>query len=134
MSGVSNCCKAICHLQGKGKDKGSESKGSSPVDPAPVAAAAELRTPSLSVRQATAIRAQRLVKQQFGKAVGRDAETEGMKLLREICGNLGKQGAIARLLGVLKEGEGAGVSTFEFLSSGAVKQLRTYLLGETTAA
>lgn len=94
---------------------------------------AELRSPGLSLRQATASRAQRLVKKHFGKAAGRDAETNGMKLLREICGDLSKQGAIARLLEELKEGEGAGVSTFEFLSSGAVQQLRVYLLGEPIA-
>ena len=92
---------------------------------------AELRSPGLSLRQATASRAQRLVKKHFGKAAGRDAETNGMKLLREICGDLSKQGAIARLLEELKEG--AGVSTFEFLSSGAVQQLRVYLLGEPIA-
>ena len=120
-------------MQGKGKDKGGDSKGSSPVDPAPVAAMAELRSPGLSLKQAIATRAQRMVKKQFGRAAGRDAETAGMKLLREICGDLGKQGSIARLLGELKEGEGAGVSTFEFLSSGAVQQLRAYLLGKASS-
>lgn len=101
------------------------------MDPAPIAALNELKAPGTTLRQATATRAQRLVHQQFGKgSAGREAETEGMKLLRAVCSNLSKADSIARLLEVLGEGEDAGVSTFEFLNSGAVQQLRRYLLGK----
>lgn len=53
-------------------------------------------------------------------------------MLREVCSNLGSQGTIARLLALLAEDGGSGVSTFEFLNSGAVQQLRSYLLGDFT--
>lgn len=118
-------------VQNKSRDK-SDSKGSSPVDPAPImAASAELKPPGYSLRQSIAVRAKKLVQQQFSKSVaGRDTDTEGMKLLKDICKDLSRPTAITELLGVLKGTDGAEVSTFEFLSSGAVQQLRQYLLGQ----
>ena len=116
-------------MQGKNKDK-SDSKGSSPVDAAPIAAPAELKPPGYSLRLSVAARAKSFVQQQFSKAVaGRDTETDGMKLLKNICKDLSRPDAITQLLGVLRGSDGAEVSTFEFLSSGAVQQLRHYLLG-----
>ena len=120
----------------QGKDKGKEvkegdKKGASPPELSPIAAAIPPRTPGgPTLRQAAAIRAQRFISQYFGTAVGGQGhETEGLKLLKEICSNLGASGALERLLDVLRQDTGAEVSTFEFLSSGAVKQLRAYLLG-----
>jgi len=118
-------------LQNKGKDKG-DPKGSSLTAPASVAAPTPPATPGQTLRLAAASRAQKFLKAQFGSAGGgRGAQTEGAALLREICGDLGRSGAVARLLDVLRENGGAEVSTFEFLSSGAVQSLRKYLLGES---
>ncbi len=98
-------------LQNKGKDKG-DSKGSSPVPPAPIAAPTPPTTPGQTLRLAAAARAQKFLKAQFGaSSAGRGAQTEGAKLLREICGDLGQAGAVARLLEVLRENGGAEVST-----------------------
>ena len=124
----------------QGKDKGKEvkegdKKGASPPEPSPIAAAIPPRTPGgPTLRQAAAIRAQRFISQYFGTTVGGQGhETEGLKLLKEICSDLGAPGAVERLLNVLRQDAGAEVSTFEFLSSGAVKQLRQYLLGMPSA-
>lgn len=68
--------------------------------------------------------------QHFGAAGGgRQLETAGVALLREVGGSLGSPGAMDRLLKALAAGGGSDVSTFEFLSSGAVANLRTHLLG-----
>ena len=117
-------------MQGKSKEKGS-SKNSSPVEPAPIAALAEHRAPALTLRQAMATRAQRLVVKQFGRvSAGKGAETVGMKLLRSVCADLSQAGSVDKLLEVLGEEEEGAVSTFEFLNSGAVQQLKHYLLGK----
>lgn len=61
-----------------------------------------------------------------GSRIG--SETEGMRLLRNICSSLGAEGSVKRLLDAL-EAEGSEISTYEFLSSGCVKQLKSYLIG-----
>ena len=127
--------KLMCHIQGKdkeGKSRDAKMKGESPPEPAaPIASSTPPKTPGgPSLKQATAGRAQRFVTQYFNTASGGlGLETEGVKLLRDICQDLDKPGALTRLLEVLHSSQSGDVSTFEFLSSGAVKQLRTYLLG-----
>ena len=59
------------------------------------------------------------------------SETEGMRALRELGRRLGQDGAVHSLLAALQDSE--GISTFEFLSSGAVKQLKAYLQGGALA-
>ena len=65
---------------------------------------------------------------------GSASETEGMRQLRQHGAVLGAEGGVRALLGALQDSEGAGaISTFEFLSSGVVKQLRAYLQGASAA-
>lgn len=52
-----------------------------------------------------------------------------MRQLRQIGVDLGRKGAVRELLAALQDQGPAAISTFEFLSSGAVKQLRAYLQG-----
>lgn len=62
---------------------------------------------------------------------GSASETEGMRTLRALGARLGVDArAPAQLLAALQDAEGAAaISTFEFLSSGAVAQLKAYLQG-----
>lgn len=50
-----------------------------------------------------------------------------MKQLRELCSRLSKEGAIASLLAAMQSD--SAISSFEFLNSGTVHQLKDYLLG-----
>ena len=54
-------------------------------------------------------------------------ETEGMQELRRLCSSLSTPGGAAALLTAL-QGDRT-VSTFEFLNSGTVARLKSYLLG-----
>lgn len=58
-------------------------------------------------------------------------ETDGMQELRRLCGAITAPGGVAHLLGAL-QGDST-VSTFEFLHSGTVARLKSYLLGECRA-
>ena len=85
----------------------------------------------LSLKEATAVRAQRFVSTHFGASRRqRSLEMEGLRNLKAVCARLGSPGATAELFTLLQDGASANVSTFEFLSSGAVDQLRAFLLGE----
>jgi hypothetical protein len=50
-----------------------------------------------------------------------------MKQLRELCSRLSKEGAVAALLAAMQSD--SAISSFEFLNSGTVHQLKDYLLG-----
>lgn len=52
-----------------------------------------------------------------------------MRKLRGIGADLGREGAVKELLAALQDQGPNSISTFEFLSSGAVRQLRSYLQG-----
>jgi hypothetical protein len=67
----------------------------------------------------------------FGSEPGGSAsETDGMRALRTLGAGLGREGGVRALLAALQDGEGAAaISTFEFLTSGVVRQLRAYLQG-----
>lgn len=99
--------------------------------PAPPQPAAAPRTPiGSSLRTAAAIRAQTFIGQHFrGSAGMQGLETEGVRLLKGICGNLEDPASIDRLFRTLRVEDGAEASTFEFLSSGAVTRLKDFLLG-----
>lgn len=57
-------------------------------------------------------------------------ETEGARLLRDICARLPDPAAVTALLEALAEGSGpAAITTFELLSSGTVAALKRYLQG-----
>ncbi len=62
---------------------------------------------------------------------GGATETEGVKKLRQICAELpGRAGAVKDLLAALQDESSEKISTYEFLSSGAVQGLRAYLQGK----
>ena len=52
-----------------------------------------------------------------------------MKQLSSICSDLTAPGKVQELLGLLQDQDSANISTFEFLTSGAVHQLRDFLAG-----
>lgn len=56
-----------------------------------------------------------------------NVDTDGMKHLRELCSRLSKEGAVAALLAAMQSD--SNISSFEFLNSGTVHQLKDYLLG-----
>lgn len=56
-------------------------------------------------------------------------ETEGVARLRECCGGLDERVKVEKLFRLLQGEEIGGVSTFELLSSGAVRQLVAHLTG-----
>eukprot|EP00891_Asterochloris_glomerata_P005589 jgi/Astpho2/5589/e_gw1.00079.2.1_t len=72
---------------------------------------------------------------------GAELETEGVQRLREVCRDLAGEGKVQELAGpggsialvlanaVLQDKGASNISTFELLSSGAVRQLRAHLLG-----
>lgn len=49
-----------------------------------------------------------------------------------MCERLSEKGKVQELLSMLQGTAGCSVSTFEFLSSGAVARLKAYLTGEDT--
>ena len=66
---------------------------------------------------------------------GSATETEGVKKLRQICAELpGTAGAVKDLLAALQDDSSDSISTYEFLSSGAVQGLRAYLEGRGICA
>ena len=63
---------------------------------------------------------------------GGATDTEGVKRLRQICAELpGRAGAVKDLLAALQDESADKISTYEFLSSGAVQGLRAYLQGRS---
>jgi hypothetical protein len=50
-----------------------------------------------------------------------------MKQLRGLCSRLSKEGAVPALLAAMQSD--SNISSFEFLNSGTVHQLKDYLLG-----
>lgn len=57
-----------------------------------------------------------------------------MRKLRQLSSDLSKNKAVSELLAALQDnGPSNNISTFEFLSSGAVKQLKDYLQGTALA-
>ena len=52
-----------------------------------------------------------------------------MRQLSSICEDLASSGKVQQLLSLLQDQESANISTFEFLTSGAVHQLREFLAG-----
>ena len=87
-------------------------------------------SPTQALQTATAQRAQRFQKQYFtGSSSCSGAQTDGMRQLSSICSQLASPGKVQELLSLLQDQESANISTFEFLTSGAVHQLREYLAG-----
>ena len=87
-------------------------------------------SPTQALQTATAQRAQRFEKQYFiGSSSCSGAQTDGMRQLSSICSQLASPGKVQELLSLLQDQESANISTFEFLTSGAVHQLREYLAG-----
>lgn len=67
-------------------------------------------------------------KEQSGGAT----ETEGVRKLKQICAELpSRPGAVKDLLAALQDEGPDKISTYEFLSSGAVSELRKYLQGKS---
>ena len=130
-------------LQNKEKEEAKASKeAKAAADPstqaadAPASAAPSSPTPTpkpsptQALQAATAQRAQRFQKQYFdGSSSCLGAQTDGMRQLRSICSQLASPGKVQELLSLLQDQETANISTFEFLTSGAVHQLREYLAG-----
>ncbi len=66
---------------------------------------------------------------------GGATETEGVKKLKQICAELSSlPGAVKDLLAALQDESSEKISTYEFLSSGAVQGLKAYLQGEAIGA
>ena len=62
---------------------------------------------------------------------GRKSETEGVRKLKQLCSELtSRPDAVKDLLAALQDEGADKISTYEFLSSGAVQELRAYLQGE----
>ena len=130
-----------CRLQNKEKEEAKANKeakaaadSSTQASDAPALAAPSSPTPKPSPTQtlqtATAQRAQRFQKQYFsGSSSCSGAQTDGMRQLSSICSQLASPGKVQELLSMLQDQETANISTFEFLTSGAVQQLREYLVG-----
>ena len=128
-------------LQNKEKEEAKANKDTkSAADSAPQAADATPSTapgsptpkpdPAQALRTATAQRAQRFQKQYFtGGSSSSGAQTDGMRQLSSICSQLATPGKVQELLSLLQDQETANISTFEFLTSGAVHQLREFLAG-----
>ncbi len=128
------------HLQNKEKEDTKANKeakpaadASAPETDAPSAAAPSPTTkpnPSQTLQVATAQRAQRFQKQYFsGANSSSGAQTDGMRRLSSICSELTTPGKVQELLSLLQDQDTANISTFEFLTSGAVHQLRDFLAG-----
>ena len=84
----------------------------------------------LTLRQSCAIRAQKFIGKYYANTPGGlGLETEGVKLLKKLSKDLDKPGSITQILKALKDKDGGDVSTFEFLKSGTVQDLRNYLTG-----
>jgi hypothetical protein len=63
---------------------------------------------------------------------GGATETEGVRKLKHICTELpSRPGAVKDLLAALQDEEPDKISTYEFLSSGAVSELSAYLQGKS---
>jgi hypothetical protein len=63
---------------------------------------------------------------------GGATETEGVRKLKQICAELpSRPGAVKDLLAALQDEGPDKISTYEFLSSGAVSELRAYLQGKS---
>jgi len=98
--------------------------------PSAAANASPKPNPSQSLQVATAQRAQRFQKKYFsGNSSSSGVQTDGMRQLSSICSDLTAPGKVQELLGLLRDQDSANISTFEFLTSGAVHQLRDFLAG-----
>ena len=98
--------------------------------PSAAANAAPKPNPSQSLQVATAQRAQRFQKKHFsGNSSSSGVQTDGMRQLSSICSDLTAPGKVQELLSLLQDQDSANISTFEFLTSGAVHQLRDFLAG-----
>ena len=130
-----------CRLQNKEKEEAKANKeaktaadsstqaGGAPSSPAPSSPTPK-PSPTQTLQTATAQRAQRFQKQYFsGSSSCSGAQTDGMRQLSSICSQLASPGKVQELLTLLQDQETANISTFEFLTSGAVHQLRDYLAG-----
>lgn len=111
------------------QSKAGKKLGSSPDDPAPIQAPPSKPPTSVSLRQSCAVRAQQFISKYHAGSGGLSLETDGVRLLRDLCKDLDKPDAIGSILKALREKDGGEVSTFEFLKSGTVQELRKYLLG-----
>lgn len=115
----------------------SKKPGSPPEEPAPIQHPIPEPVPKVpttnTLRQSCAIRARRFISSHFATSSGGPSlETEGVILLKGLCKNLNKPDAIGQILQALKATDGGEVSTFEFLKSGTVQELRKYLLGNSS--
>ena len=62
---------------------------------------------------------------------GRESETEGVRKLKQLCSELtSRPEAVKDLLAALQDEGADKISTYEFLSSGAVQELGAYLQGD----
>ena len=131
-----SCVSTFVHgLQNKDKEETKANKESKAASDAPTPekeAASPVHKPSAtqSLQAATAQRAQSFLKQYFNSASSSSgAQTDGMRQLSSICEDLSTSGKVQQLLSLLQDQESANISTFEFLTSGAVHQLRDFLAG-----
>ena len=116
------------------KDPKSAADSSSPAaDAAPSGAPGSptpKHNPAQALQTATAQRAQCFHKQYFSASSSSSgAQTDGMRQLSSICSQLATPGKVQELLSLLQDQETANISTFEFLTSGAVHQLQEFLTG-----
>ena len=89
----------------------------------------------LTLRQSCAIRAQKFIGKYYANTPGGlGLETEGVKLLKKLSKDLDKPGSITQILKALKDKDGGDVSTFEFLKSGTVQDLKNYLTGRVLSS
>lgn len=118
--------------EAKANKEGKADVSAPEADTCPVAAPTSSHKPTRgqSLQVATAQRAQSFQKQYFsGSNSSSGAQTEGMRQLSSICSELTTPGKVQELLSLLQDQDTANISTFEFLTSGAVHQLRQFLAG-----
>ena len=115
------------------KETNPASETSAPATESPSAAAPNASpkpSPVQTLQAATAQRAQRFQQKYLsGANSSSGAQTDGMRQLSSICSELTTRGKVQELLSLLQDQDTANISTFEFLTSGAVHQLRDFLAG-----
>lgn len=124
-------------MQNKEKEEAKANKAGKPEasileadTPSAAAGASPKPNPSQTLQVATAQRAQRFQKKYFGgNSSSSGVQTDGMRQLSSICSDLTAPGKVQELLSLLQDQDSANISTFEFLTSGAVHQLRDFLAG-----
>lgn len=86
-----------------------------------------------TLREAAALRAKSFREQYFGgSSQSSAADTDDAQRLRALCARMKDQDAVEKLLRMLQGNNSFSVSTFEFLSSGAIAQLKAYFTGVTS--